>query len=150
MPDFNIGDKIQEINDKDKEDNQKYFVMAINEPKSTYSLLFQSNDDNIFYISEHISFRIPKDETYPSIGEVDPITEDNPNKGDYHIIEIEKDIINSSYESTSEKPVKINLQLATNNKDKLYGGKRRKSIRKPRVKKQYTKRFKKHNSRKYK
>lgn len=128
MPDFNIGDVIQEQGD---EDNTKFVVTAINEPKSTYTLLFES-DEELFHEIKDILFRIPKDR-YTN----------------YYVIEINRKTINSSYKKISNSLKKI-IKVRENDYDKLYGGKRRKSIRKRRVKKQYTKRFKKHNSRKYK
>ena len=128
MQDFHIGDVIQEQGD---EDNTKFVVMAINKPKSTYTLLFES-DEELFDEIKDILFRIPKDRDT-----------------NYYVIEINKKTINSSYKKI-EKQFEKNIEVRKNNYNKLYGGKRRKSIRKPRVKKQYTKRFKKHNSRKYK
>ena len=128
MQDFHIGDVIQQQGD---EDNTKFVVMAINKPKSTYTLLFES-DEELFHEIKDILFRIPKD------GDTN-----------YYVIEINRETINSSYKKI-EKQFEKNIEVRKNNYNKLYGGKRRKSIRKRRVKKQYTKRFKKHNSRKYK
>jgi hypothetical protein len=128
MTDFNIGDVIQQQGD---EDNTKFVVTAINKPKSTYTLLFES-DEELFHEIKDILFRIPKD------GDTN-----------YYVIEMNKKTINSSYKKIEEQ-FKKNIVVRKNKYNKLYGGKRRKSIRKRRVKKQYTKRFKKHNSRKYK
>jgi hypothetical protein len=128
MPDFHIGDVIQEQGD---EDNTKFVVTAINKPKSTYTLLFES-DEELFDGRKDILFRIPKD------GDTN-----------YYVIEINRETINSYYKKI-EKQFEKNIEVRKNSFNIFYGGKRRKSIRKRRVKKQYTKRFKKHNSRKYK
>ena len=98
---------------------------------SKEELLFES-DEELFDEIKDILFRIPKDRDT-----------------NYYVIEINKKTINSSYKKI-EKQFEKNIEVRKNNYNKLYGGKRRKSIRKRRVKKQYTKRFKKHNSRKYK
>ena len=129
MPDFHIGDVIQQQGD---DDNTEFVVMAINEPKSTYTLLFESDNKKLFDEIKDILFLIPKD------GDTN-----------YYVMEINRETINSSYKKI-EKQFEKNIEVRKNNYNELYGGKRRKSIRKRRVKKQYTKRFKKHNSRKYK
>ena len=128
MPDFHIGDVIQQQGD---DDNTEFVVMAINEPKSTYTLLFES-DEELFDEIKDILFLIPKD------GDTN-----------YYVIDRDRETINSSYKKIPNS-LKKNIKVRKNNYNKLYGGKRRKTIRKRRVKKQYTKRFKKHNSRKYK
>lgn len=56
MPDFHIGDVIQQQGD---DDNTEFVVMARNEPKSTYTLLFES-DEELFDEINDILFRIPK------------------------------------------------------------------------------------------
>lgn len=128
MSDFHIGDVIQQQGD---EDNTEFVVMAINKPKSTYTLLFES-DEELFDEIKDILFLIPKD------GDTN-----------YYVIDRDRETINSSYKKIPNS-LKKNIKVRKNNYNKLYGGKRRKTIRKRRVKKQYTKRFKKHNSRKYK
>ena len=49
MSKFNIGDAIQQEGD---EGNTKFVVMAIIEPKSTYTLLFESDEEQ-FDIKSH-------------------------------------------------------------------------------------------------